>query len=168
MTHFRRLLVAVLGALSLAGTATAGVSAHEGGTLVEFDSMTGVAPSVAGTTNDRGLTAGGAPWVITSGIGEVDRIGNVDVEVRGLVIPTRTPPSNPVGAFSATVSCITPHGVVNVTTASFPATASGDSTINGKVNLPHPCKHPIVFVGVTRANGTFAWFAMSDSEEDDD
>ena len=167
MTHFRRLLVAVLGAVSLVGAATASVGAHEGGTLVEFDSMTGVAPSVVGTTNDRGITAGGAPWVITSGSGEVDRQGNVHVEVTGLIIPILTPPRNPVAAFSATVSCITPGGVVNVRTGSFPASMAGNSTIDGTVDLPHPCKDPIVFVGVTRTNGTFAWFAMSNAEEDD-
>ena len=168
MTHLRRLLVAALGAVSLVGAAGATVSAHEGGTLVEFDSMTGVAPSVAGTTNDRGITAGGAPWVITSGTGEVDRRGNVHVEVRGLIIPTLTPPRNPIGAFSVTVSCITPAGVVNVMTGSAPATTAGDSTIDGTVSLPHPCKSPEVFVGLTRANGTFAWFAMSNAEEEDE
>jgi hypothetical protein len=105
--------------------------------------------------------------VITSGSGEVDRKGNVHVEVRGLVIPTLTPPRNPVGAFSVTVSCITPGGVVNVLTGSAPATTAGDSTINGTVSLPHPCQSPEIFVGVTRANGTFAWFAMSNAEDDD-
>ena len=164
MTHFRRLLVAVLGAVSLVGTAVVSVSAHEGGTLVEFDSMTGVSNAVKGTTNDRGITAGGAPWVITSGSGEVDRKGNVHVAVRGLIIPGV---GNPIGAFSAVVSCITPSGVVNVRTGSSPATTTGDSTINGTVSLPHPCKNPEVFVGVTRANGTFAWFAMSNAEDDD-
>jgi hypothetical protein len=164
MAHFRRLLVAVLGAVSLVGAAVVSVSAHEGGTLVEFDSMTGVSNAVKGTTNDRGITAGGAPWVITSGTGEVGRKGSVHVVVRGLIIPGV---GNPIGAFSAVVSCITPGGVVNVRTGSSPATTTGDSTINGTVSLPHPCRNPEVFVGVTRANGTFAWFAMSNAEDDD-
>jgi hypothetical protein len=165
MTYFRRLFVAVLGAVSLVGAASISVGAHEGGTLVEFDSMTGVSVTVKGTTNDRGITAGGAPWVITSGTGEVDRQGNVHVVVRGLVIPNV---GNPIRAFSVTVSCITPHGVMNVTTGPSPANAAGDSTINGTVSLPHPCKNPEVFVGFTRPTGQFIWFAMSNAEEDGD
>jgi hypothetical protein len=64
---------------------------------------------------------------------------------------------NPVPFFKATVSCITPGGVVNVSTANFPANTAGDSTINGHVDLPHPCKDPIVFV----AAPTGQWFAES-------
>ena len=170
MTYFRRLLVAVLGAVSLVGAASAGVSAHEGGTLVEFDSMTGVTASGVNLVNDRGIKAGGAPWVITSGTGEVDRQGNVHVEVVGLIIPTRTPPSNPVGTFRATLSCLAPHGVMNVTTGPAVTGPAGNATIDGTVALPHPCKDPIVFVvnGTASATGGFAWFAMSNAEEDDD
>ncbi len=171
MNYFRRLLVAVLGAVSLVGAAGASVSAHEGGTLVEFDSMTGVSAAVAAAQvpNDRGIKPGGAPWVISSGTGEVDRQGNVHVEVRGLIIPTRTPPGNPVPTFNATVSCLTTHGdVVNLTTGPFAATRpGGDATINATVSLPHPCKHPEVFVGTINTAGAFVWFAMSNAEDDD-
>jgi hypothetical protein len=169
MTHFRRLLVAVLGAVSLVGGASITAGAHEGGTLVEFDSMTGVSLAVKGTLNDRGITAGGAQWVITSGTGEVDRQGNVHVEVVGQFIPTRIPPRNPVGTFSVTLSCLTPHGVANVTTGPATTGPAGNATIDAKVALPRPCKDPIVFVvnGTAAANGSgFAWFAMSNAEEE--
>jgi len=55
-------------------------------------------------------------------------------------------------------------------TASFPATVpGGDSTINTRVSLPHPCKKPEVFVGTVNATtGAFAWFAMSNADEEDD
>ena len=171
MRHLRRLLVAVLGAVSLVGVAGASVSAHEGGTLVEFDSMTGVSAAVAAAQlpNDRGIKPGGLPWVIASGTGEVDRRGNIHVEVRGLIIPTLTPPRNPIATFNATVSCVTTHGVVvNLTTGPFAATRpGGDATINATVALPHPCKHPEVFVGTVNAAGAFVWFAMSNAEDDD-
>jgi len=81
------------------------------------------------------------------------------------VAPVLTPPRNPIGAFSATVSCITPDGVVNVTTGPFAASKTGDSTISATVALPHPCKNPEVFVGLTRSNGAFVWFAHSNSED---
>jgi hypothetical protein len=170
MAYFRRLLVAAIGASSLVGATAVGVGAHEGGTLIEFDSMTGVsaAQAAAQLPNDRGLKPGGAPWVISTGSGEVDRQGHLSVRVTGLIIPVLSPPRNPVPNFSATVSCITPHGVVNVTTGPFPANAAGDSTINATVVLPHPCKNPEVFVGLTRANGAFVWFAQSAAEDEED
>ena len=168
MANFQRFLVAVIGAVSLVGAGAVSVAAHDGGTLVEFDSMTPVTGAAVNAVNDRGITGGGKAWAITSGSGEVDRQGNVEVQVTGLIIPALG--KNPVGSFRATVSCLTPHGVVNVTTD--PATttgASGDAMIQGKVALPHPCKDPIVFVvnGTASAGGGFAWFAMSNVEGDD-
>jgi hypothetical protein len=162
-------LVAAIGAFSLIGGTAVSVAAHDGRTLVEFDSMTGVsaAEAAAQQANDRGILPGGAPWVITSGSGEVDREGHLSVQVTGLIIPTLIPPHNPIGFFSATVSCITPHGVVNVTTGPFAASPAGDSTINAKVALAHRCKNPEVFVGLTRTNGQFVWFAHSNVEDED-
>ncbi len=166
MRYFRRLLVAVLGAVSLIGAGSISVAAHDGGTLVEFDSMTPVTGAAVGAVNDRGIKGGGLPWVITSGSGQVDRHGNVDVRVTGLII--EVPPvngRNPVGSMAATVSCETPHGVVNVTTAGHPASPAGDVTIEDHVQLPHPCKDPIVFV-VTAGTG-HAWFAMSNPQDEE-
>ena len=128
--------------------------------------MTPVTGGAVGTVNGRGITGGGKPWVIASGSGEVDRNGAVHVSVSGLVIPVSPfNGTNPVTPFGVTVSCVTPHGIVNLHTATAPATSTGDATINGAVSLPNPCKDPIVFV--TSAGG--AWFAMSkgdDSEAD--
>jgi hypothetical protein len=133
------------------------------GTLVEFDSMTPVTGAAVGTVNDRGITGGGKPWVIKSGRGEVDRNGAVDVYVRGLVIPVAPfNGTNPIASFKATVSCLTPGGVVNVSTGLFHANSHGDSQIHGSVRLPKVCVDPIVFVG----NAGGAWFAMFNSEED--
>jgi hypothetical protein len=53
---------------------------------------------------------------------------------------------------------------MNVTTGPAPASKAGDSTINGTADLPHPCKSPEVFVGLTRSDGSFVWFAHSNSE----
>jgi hypothetical protein len=84
--------------------------------------------------------------------------------VRGLVIPVAPfNGTNPVGFFKAIVSCLTPHGVVNVSTASFPASTTGNSDIEGKVDLPHPCMEPIVFV----ASAAGQWFAMSNAERNE-
>lgn len=153
--------VALLGAVSLFIGGSAVVSADS--SVLEFESMTTVTGSAVGTVNDRGIIGGGKPWVITSGSGEVDRDGSVHVTVQGLVIPVAPfDGTNPVPAFGATVSCITPHGIVNVRTGTAPATSTGDATIDGMVMLPHPCKDPILFV----TSPTGAWFAMSNEEED--
>ena len=168
MAYLRRLLVGAIGAVSLVGAGAVGVSAHEGRTLIEFDSMSPVTGAAVGAVNDRGIKGGGLPWVISAGSGEVSRDGAVHVTVRGLIIVV--PPvggHNPVANFSATVSCMTPHGVVNVTTGLFHASLAGDSTINAKVTLPRQCKHPEVFVGTTTPTGAFVWFAESNSEDED-
>ena len=168
MALWRRFLVAGIGALSLLGAGTAGVGASEG-TLIEFDSMTPVTGTDVGTVNDRGIRGGGLPWAITSGSGEVDRQGNIEVQVTGLVLAAgANTGKNPIPFFAATVSCLTPGGVVNVRTGLAPATVpGGDSTIDAHVDLPHPCKSPQVFVGAVTATGAFIWFARSNAEDDD-
>ena len=165
MAHWRRFLVAGVGILTLLAAGTVSAGAHVAGGLIEFDSMTPVTGAAVGAVNARGITGGGKPWAITSGTGEVDRRGHVEVTVRGLVIPVAPfNGTNPVGSFRATLSCITPHGVVNVMTGSFAASPAGDATIEDTVRLPHPCKQPIVFV----TSPTGAWFAMSNSDEEDE
>ena len=158
----RKLMVAAIGALTLVGAGTVSVGAHEGGTLTEFDSMTPVGhPPVT----ERGIAGGGAAWSIISGSGEVDRQGNVSVTVHGLIVVQAG--INPINTFQAAVSCLSPNGTVtNVITTGFPASTAGDSTINTTVDLPHPCKDPVVFVGGS-PRGSFIWFAMSNAEDDD-
>jgi hypothetical protein len=153
-----------LGAATLVVAGTSTAAADKGGTLINFESMTPVSGAAVGTVNDRGITGGGVPWLITSGSGTVDRkTGHVHVEVTGLVLATTG--TNPIATFSAIVSCVTKTGIVNVATGAFPATTTGDSTIDGTVSLPKHCKDPIVFV----ANGTATrWFAMSNPRVDDE
>lgn len=165
MGRLRTVLVGVVGAVSLVIGGGAATSAHETQSILEFHSMKPVMGAAVGTVNSRGIVGGGLPWVITSGSGELDRNGTLHIRVTGLVIPV--PPfngTNPVTQFGAIVSCQTPQGVVNVSTPTAPANAMGDSIINAKVSLPHPCKHPIVFV--TSPGG--AWFAMSRGDADEE
>jgi hypothetical protein len=164
MRAFGRMLVAAMGAVSLVAVGGATAVAHESHRILEFGSMTAVTGAAVGTVNDRGLTGGGLPWVITSGSGDVTRDGHVRVSVTGLVIPARGN-TNPVANFKAIVSCVTKHHViVNVSTGLFPASAAGDSTIDDAVVLPSHCSHPILFV--TSPGGS--WFAMSNRDEEDE
>jgi len=156
MTVWRKLLVGAVGALSLLGAAAAPVGADgRGDRLITFDSMTTVGNP---PTTERTIPGGGAAWSITSATGSVDRQGDVSVTVHGLIVTVLG--RNPIGTFEAVVSCVTPDGVMNVETGGAAASMTGDSTINATVDLPHPCKDPVVFVGGS-PRGSFLWFAKT-------
>jgi hypothetical protein len=165
MGRTRMALAALLGAASLVVGGGAVASADEGDSFLQFTSMTPVTGSAVGAVNDRGLTGGGKPWVITSGTGVLDHNGHLHVSVTGLVIPVAPfSGTNPLGKFAAVVSCLTPdHGIVNVLTAPVATGPAGNATIDTTVALPRGCHQPEVFV--TSAGG--AWFAMSNAEDGD-
>jgi hypothetical protein len=133
--------------------------ADEGGNLTDFSSMTPVTGTAVGAVNDRGIKGGGLPWAITSGTGTVSQQGKVDVTVTGLVIPVLGN-KNPVASFKAIVSCLGPTGVVNVSTGTVPANSAGDAHIQAVIDLPRPCKKPIIFVTAP----TGQWFAKSNPD----
>ena len=171
MIRWRSLLVASIGALSLVGAGTLGAAADEGGTVTSFQSMTPITGSAVGAVNDRGLTAGGIAWSITSGTGTVGRDGHVSASVTGLVLAGGPPAifgTNPIHTFGAVVSCrTTAQQIVNVRTGGVPASTSGNATIDTTVALPHPCTNPEVFVGglITTPAGTiFRFFAVSNGD----
>ena len=153
---------AVMLALSLSPVVQAGASSNEN-TILEFESMVGVSGQFVGTGMPvRGLNGGGLPWVITSGEGEVDSAGNVQVEVRGLVLANTL--INPLANFRAVVSCLDGSGrPVNVSTGLFPASPQGNADIEATVQLPRPCRDPIVFV----TSPNLAWFARSTTQAED-
>lgn len=157
--------------LGLSPAVQAGASSNED-TILEFESMVGVSGQFVGAagTPIRGLHGGGLPWVITRGEGEVDSAGNVEVEVRGLVlantpqVPAAVRLTNPIPNFRAVVSCLdASSNAVNVSTGLFPASPQGNADIEATVQLPRPCRDPIVFV----TSPGLAWFAMSVKQAED-
>jgi hypothetical protein len=166
MLLFRSALVGVFSVFGLLVGGSAVASAHEAHSIVQFTSMSTVSAAEVSTVNDRGITAGGKPWAITSGTGALNSDGTLHVSVTGLVIPVAPfNGTNPVPAFGATVSCVTSHHrVVNVFAGTFPTNSAGDATIDATVTLPHPCKQAIVFV----TSPTGAWFAMSNAIDDEE
>jgi len=158
-----RFVLTAAGALLLAAAGAVPAGAHDGGgSLLEFESMTAISGAAVGVANDRQIIGGKLPWAIRSGTGSVDRQGEVEVQVRGLVIP-KLGNTNPSPTFGVTLSCMTPDGIVNRTSAQFPATASGDADIETTIALPHPCKSPELFV----VGAAGQWFAMSNRQSDD-
>jgi hypothetical protein len=114
--------------------------------------------------------------VLTSGRGELSSSGHLEVSVTGLVLDPNDPTvisrglagTNPFDHFEAIVSCRSVDStgapsVVNLITSLFPATTGsavnggGNAKMEAKVNLPHPCIAPIVFV----ASPAGAWFAST-------
>jgi hypothetical protein len=157
MRIFGRVVITALCVAGLIGASAVPTFADEKGNLTDFSSMTAIAVK---NTVVRGIVGGGFPWAISAGTGTVSQRGDVDVTVKGLVIPALGG-INPVKKFEATVSCITPDGISNVSTGGFDASMAGDSHIHATIDLPRPCKDPIVFVALFPAG---RWFAMSNPD----
>lgn len=149
--------------LALGFAAQAPIAAGKGKTILEFDTMVGVTGPFVGTANPiRGINGGGLPWVIANGNGELQANGQLEVDVRGLVLAAGPAAgTNPVTNFKAIVSCLSVSNgnptTVNVSTGLFPASRTGNAHIEAKLALPSPCLAPIVFV----TSPTGAWFATT-------
>jgi hypothetical protein len=172
MSKFRWLLVALVMALigSVPVLVSSSSASADPGAILRFDVMTPVTGPYVGTGNPiQMVPGGGLPWMIGSGEGSLSRDGRLEIHVRGLVladspaVPATLRGTNPVADFEAIVSCQTITGgmatVTNVTTGQFPASTRGNADIRTRVNLPHPCIAPIVFV----ASPAGAWFAATGS-----
>jgi hypothetical protein len=172
--NIRRSVIAGLTITAVVLAGSAGVSianSGKGRTVIKADVLVGVSGPFTASNNNpiRGVTGGGAPWVISSGEIKVKSSGKVEMEVRGLVIDPAFPnPAvagiNPVPSFKVTVSCLSTDEsgapiTVNVSTDPAPADRAGNSELEGMVSLPSPCIAPIVFV----ANGNISgqWFAVT-------
>jgi len=165
----RRLALPASLAVTLAVFGLSTAASADPGTIVRFDAMAPVTGPYVGAANPiRGVPGGGLPWMIGNGRGSLDRDGRLVVRVDDLVLANHAPVppalrgTNPIPQFKAIVSCQTIGAdgsatVSNVSTATFPASSEGDSTIRATVRLPHPCIAPIVFV--TSPGG--AWFAAT-------
>jgi hypothetical protein len=162
--------VVMVGGLLAAGPASM-ASGHGSPKILRFHTMVGVPRPYTEPANAiRGVAGGGLPWVIDSAKGELERDGEVEVDIEGLVIDPNDPAAitagvagtNPVPNFKAIVSCLSTDAAgdavtSNVETGPFPANTSGDSEIDDTVNLPEPCIAPIVFV----TSPTGQWFAAT-------
>jgi hypothetical protein len=153
-------LLALVLAVGLIAQATAG---DENAKVLEFKTMAGVVPPFTGPTNPiQGVAGAGAPWRIDRAHGRLRANGDLELEVKGLVLTSTG--QNPQAAFRAVVSCQAIENgtavIVNRVTAPFPATPTGDAEFEGNVALPSPCFAPIVFV-TTGAGDPPRWFSVT-------
>jgi hypothetical protein len=156
------MLLSLLGVVGL-GVAFAAMAGGNSAKVLKFERMAPVVAPFTGATNPiRGINGGGVPWSIESGTGFLRADGRLHIEVQGLIIPARG--NNPVSAFRGVVNCLTPDSPtngVNLVTDPFPATTTGDSTIDAIVDLPETCVAPIVFVTNGTGSPPGAWFATT-------
>jgi hypothetical protein len=155
-------LLSLLGIVGL-GLAFAAMAGGNSAKVLKFERMAPVVAPFTGTTNPiRGINGGGVPWSIESGTGFLRADGRLRIDVQGVIIPARG--NNPISAFRGVVNCLTPDSPtngVNLVTDPFPATTTGDSTIDAMVDLPETCVAPIVFVTNGTGSPPGAWFATT-------
>lgn len=154
----KKLMVVIWGLVVLGINA----AASEDPVVLNFGTMVGNSGPFIGDRNPiRGIPAGGAAWIVLGEtVGQLMQCGQLNVQVRGLVlVSTRM---NPSPNFRAIVSCLSigddgEVATVNILTDNFPADTDGNSDIDATVKLPDPCFAPIIFV----TSGTGAWFATT-------
>ncbi|HMJ00469.1 MAG TPA: hypothetical protein VK488_11595 [Gaiellaceae bacterium] len=163
----RKWMVASVFVLALAIVTTSWATGHQGAKVLDFKTMVGVVPPYVGSPTNAALTRGiqgaGAAWQIDRAKGKLRSNGDLEVEVKGLVLVSTG--QNPLATFKAIVSCLSIDGngqavTVNQLTDAFPATMpGGDAEFDGSVSLPSPCIAPLVFV--TTAGTTPRWIALT-------
>jgi hypothetical protein len=140
--------VGALSAAVLAGSAIGGMAAfghedhgrHGGQTL--FRST--LAPTVLSDPAIHGVTRGGVPWQLDSGLARLRHDGRLTVRVRGLVIPGNGTPG-PVTTVTAGLYCGA-DTTAAATTSSVPLSPAGDASIDQTVTLPATCLGPVVLI----------------------
>ena len=141
-------------ALGFAAAAVSGSADDDGDDIVlKWKTMAAVQRPYLGAVNPvDGVGGGNAQWAISRGWGHLKKNGELEIHVRGLVLPE--PPFNGVNTvpnFRGLVICRTKDAAGNATTvqtfsAPFPASEDGTSDIVTSVSLPTPCVAPTVFV----------------------
>src|SRR5438552_14423982 len=145
--------------------------AQSGTQVIGFGTMYGVDGPFVDSTFIRGVLGDELPWVVGSARGSLGSDGHLRINVRGLVfandssVPAELRGINDETQFRALVSCLIENGkeigTVNITSAGFPATRSGDSDIDTFVALPEQCVAPIIFV---MSGSEDKWFAVTGAE----
>lgn len=147
----RTAFVAAIAALSMAlvvGTLSAFGDGHgkHGEQLIKQS----LAPSIPTDPAFHGVNPGGAPWVLTDGRVRLKSDGELDLRVKGLVIPIApfngTP--GPVTTINASLYCGADSETAAVaTTDQVPISRDGDARINDdSFTVPSTCLSPVILV----------------------
>ena len=144
-TRCAALVLAAAGVTALTALpSTASADGDTGGPLLR-SGLVGSTPSPVGPTL-FGVTPGGAPWVVARSRVSVDRDGEFELQVRGLVIPiSPSNGTNPLPALSASLFC-NGSSIPAATTGTVPFDRAGNASIETTVLLPATCLAPAVLV----------------------
>ena len=148
--------------------------------ILSFETMYGVDEGFVDSKAIRDVRGDELPWEVGSATGSLTVGGHLTITVRGLVftndpeVPPELRGTNDESEFRGLVSCLISEAkgkgknngkpkisTVNIITAGFPATPSGDSDIDTTVDLPDDCVAPIIFVMSGSEN---KWFAVTGAE----
>lgn len=107
-----------------------------------------------------GVASGGAPWMISSSEFNVSSNGQIQVEIRGLLISSGTLVNTvgPVTMVDASLAC---GDVVVSTTGAVPLNTLGNVSIQDTITVPAPCIAPTLLIRIAAtttgpvANGAF-------------
>jgi hypothetical protein len=169
----KKVTIVLGGLLSLLALSTGVRADRPPRTILSFTTMYGVDGPFVGADNAiRGIPGDELPWRIAGTVkGRLATNGNLSITVRGLVftddpeVPPELRGTNDESEFRALVSCLSEDGnqvvTKNVTTQGFPATPSGNSNIETRIELPESCVAPIVFI---LAGSEDKWFAVTGAE----
>ena len=147
------IVIAVVAALATSlAVGALGALGRDGGGGGSDESLVSarLAPSVPTDPAFHGVTPGAAPWVLKRGEVQLERAGELELRVRGLVIPTA--PANgtpgPVNTINASLYCGAESETVAAdTTGQVPISRAGDARINDRsFTVPSGCLAPIVLV----------------------
>jgi hypothetical protein len=134
-----------VGAMSALGHG-GGHGRDHGGQLIRES----LAPSVPTDPMFHGVAPGGAPWVLKDGQVRLSSHGELDLRVRGLVIPVA--PGNgtpgPVNTISASLFCGADTDTMAAdTTGQVPISRDGDARIDDhSFSVPATCLSPVILV----------------------
>ena len=103
-----------------------------------------LAPSVPTDVAIHGIVPGGVPWVLDRGSVRLKADGELDVRIRGLVIPSLGT-AGPVTTVSASLLCGADTAPA-ATTGAVPLSSSGDARIEATIAVPATCLAPSVVV----------------------
>ena len=106
-----------------------------------------LAPSQPTDPTFHGVKPGGAPWVLKAGSVRLTSDRRLDLEVRGLVIPT-TGTAAPVTTITASLYCGADADTTPAdTTQPVPISSTGDARIKDRsFSVPSTCLAPVILV----------------------
>jgi hypothetical protein len=119
---------------------------HTGAPLIDES----LAPSMPSDPVFHGVSPGGLPWVLKSGVVRLKRDGKFDLRVKGLVIPTPpfTGTPGPVTTISASLYCGPDSNAMAAdTTQQVPISRDGNARIRDEsFMVPATCLAPVILV----------------------